>query len=455
MFSFIDILLIFLYLVGCLFIGLYKATKIKTLEEYSLGKSQYPSTIMTATIFATSISSYSTIGTIEKIYTLGFFFILTFIAKPVFFLISGHMLSRNIEQFKGCMSISDMFEVLYGKSPKILVTLVSLLMCIGMVTIQIYAISIILHAIGIDSFKGTIISFMVLICYSSLGGVRAVSFTDLFQFLVFFIALPVICSSAFWGVGGFSGIYNHLGSEYFNLNLSTKDIILFVSIFAFNSIPALAPPVMQRMLMVKSSVRVSKIFYTNALLCIPFFLIIAIIGMTVKISCANSDNLEKDIIRFLVDGVPNGVAGLVISGLLAIIMSTADSYLNTASIIFTKDILKGLLKKEESLLQVKIVSFVLGILSIPIALKGINIVDFFWALSSLWSPIIFIPMLVGCYKSLPTREGLFWCSSLFGVLFSCLGALFYGALGTLSTVLGVAGSMFGVVLYMAFSPDNS
>ena len=125
-FSSLDLIVIFAYLIGCLFIGLYKSTKIKNLTEYSLGKSQYPSTIMATTIFATSISSYSTIGTVEKIYNLGFFFIVAFITKPIFFLISGNMLSRNIDKFKGCISITDLFEVLYGKNSKMAVTILSL-----------------------------------------------------------------------------------------------------------------------------------------------------------------------------------------------------------------------------------------------------------------------------------------------------------------------------------------
>lgn len=452
-FSALDIIVIFIYLTGCLLIGLYKSTKIKSLTEYSLGKAPYPSTIMAATIFATSISSYSTIGTIEKICNLGLFFVVAFLAKPIFFIVSANMLSKNTEKFKGCISITDIFEVLYGKSSKMLITVLSLFMCIGMVAIQVYAVSIILQSLGINSSFGTIISFIVLICYSTFGGIRAVAFTDLFQFLIFFVALPVVCSNAFFDIGGFSGIYKNLGVEYFNLNLSSKEWLSFASIFLFNCIPTLGPPIVQRTLMINSSVKISKIFNTNALFCIPFFLIIAIFGMIIRIKCKGSIHLEKEIIKSFVYGLPHGLVGLVVSGLLAVVMSTADSYLNTASIILTKDIFKKIFNKEE-VLYAKIASFILGAGSIPIALKGMNIVDFFWSLSSLWTPVVFVPMVIGYYELCVTTKKLFWCSSIAGVLFSVLGFLFFQNFGPTSTLLGVLGSALAAIICAISSKEK-
>lgn len=452
-FSSLDVLVIFAYLIGCLFIGLYKSTKIKNLTEYSLGKAQYPSTIMATTIFATSISSYSTIGTVEKIYNLGFFFIVAFITKPIFFLISGKMLSRNIDKFKGCISITDLFEILYGKNSKMAVTVLSLLMCMGMVAIQVYAVAIILQALGVNNNFGTIISFIVLICYSTFGGIRAVAFTDLFQFLIFFVALPIVCSNGFFEVGGFSGIYQALGKEYFNLNLSIEEWACFLSILIFNSIPTLGPPIIQRALMVNAPHKMLKIFNINALLCIPFFLIIAIIGVTIKIKCAGTNELEKDIVRAFTYGLPNGLVGIVVAGLLAVIMSTADSYLNTASIILTKDILKNVSNKKK-LIHAKLASFILGICSIPIALKGMNIVDFFWSLSGLWTPIVFVPMVIGYYGLCRATEKLFWFCATAGVLFSILGFLFFGTLGPTSTIIGTAGSALAALVYIFFQPNN-
>ena len=254
-------------------------------------------------------------------------------------------------------------------------------------------------------------------------------------------------------MGGFSAIYQALGKGYFNLNLSVKEWIWFLSILIFNSIPTLGPPIIQRTLMINAPHKMLKIFNTNALLCIPFFLIIAIIGMTIKIKCAGTHELEKDIIKAFTYGLPNGFVGVVVAGLLAVIMSTADSYLNTASIIFTKDILKNIFK-EEKLIHAKLASFILGTCSIPIALKGMNIVDFFWSLSGFWTPIIFVPMVIGYYSLCRTTEKLFWYCAIAGVLFSILGFLFFGNLGPTSTIMGVVGSTLAVLIYIFFQPNN-
>lgn len=112
--STIDILIIVGYLVACLTIGLLKFKKIKSISDYSLGEKLYSQTVILSTIFATSVSAYSTIGSIEKIYSMGFIFVLSFITKPLFFLFTGKILSKNKARFVNCFSISDIISTLYG-----------------------------------------------------------------------------------------------------------------------------------------------------------------------------------------------------------------------------------------------------------------------------------------------------------------------------------------------------
>ncbi|MDJ1305487.1 MAG: hypothetical protein MRQ09_04540 [Candidatus Midichloria sp.] len=99
----IDISIIILYFIICIGVGLYKSKSIKTLKEYTLGSRSFPNLVIITTLFAT----HATIGITEKVYTFGIFFIATAILEPLFWVVTALVYGRNIDQFQGCISISD------------------------------------------------------------------------------------------------------------------------------------------------------------------------------------------------------------------------------------------------------------------------------------------------------------------------------------------------------------
>ncbi|MDF3048311.1 MAG: Na+/solute symporter [Candidatus Midichloriaceae bacterium] len=109
----IDISVIVLYLFLCLVIGLYKANTIKTIREYTLGSGQISTTVLFFTVFATHIGAGSTVGTIEKLHTMGLIFAVAVLAEPLLWLITAKVFAKNIGLFReaGCMSIRTSWNI--------------------------------------------------------------------------------------------------------------------------------------------------------------------------------------------------------------------------------------------------------------------------------------------------------------------------------------------------------
>ncbi|MHC0449568.1 MAG: hypothetical protein ACRY3E_05785, partial [Candidatus Lariskella arthropodorum] len=134
----IDSIIVSIYLVLCIFIGLYKSKSksVRTLKEYTLGRGYFSNIVIITTLFTTHIGAVSVMGGIEEVYTLGMFFVVTRLLSPLFWLIMARIYGDNIDQFRNLMSLSDIMVLLYGKIGRWITNIFSMLLSIGVVAIQ-------------------------------------------------------------------------------------------------------------------------------------------------------------------------------------------------------------------------------------------------------------------------------------------------------------------------------
>lgn len=50
-----------------------------------------------------------------------------------------------------------------------------------------------------------IVSMLILSTYYAFGGIRSVAFTDVFQLMIFMVAIPIACSFVYHEIGGYKG----------------------------------------------------------------------------------------------------------------------------------------------------------------------------------------------------------------------------------------------------------
>jgi SSS family solute:Na+ symporter len=143
--------------------------------------------------------------------------------------------------------------------------------------------------------------------------------------------------------------------------------------------------------------------------------------------------------------LPIGIKGLVIAGVISIVMSSADSFLNAASIAFTHDIVKPFAKErlqpKQELWLAKGVTFGVGILAVFFALTIQSVLDILIFAYNFWAPVILIP-LVGTLLGVKANVWSFLAGALAGIA----GTLVWNA--TLGPATGVDGLVIGVFCNM-------
>lgn len=453
----IDYVIIVIYLITCLALGLYKSREIKNIRDFALGGKYTPTVVLVATIFSTNIGAGASMGVIERIYSMGIIFAAARMLSPLFWIITAKIFTPNIEQFKDCISMSDVMEKLYGKFGRWCTNICAVLLAVGGVAAQVVAIGYICnYFLEINHTIGVFIAFATVITYSSLGGARALAITDVFQFGIFYIAIPVACAIALHDIGGIDGLRNNLPSEFITLDLSGANLWIFLSFVFYALMPPADSAFIQRFLMANSSRQLNKTFYIIAGINIPFIMVLCMIGFIVRAKEPELDG-SNAFLYLISNYLPVGLVGFLVAGLLSIVMSTANAMINTASVLFAHDIGKMIFKdmtQKQELLTARIMTIVIGFFSIFLALRGGTVFEFMLFAENFWYPLMLIPVTLGFVGYRISQKSFIIAIASALIVTSCTRYI-VGEFDIKSMVLGILANALGIFLsHLYFNLKN-
>ncbi len=435
----IDVALVLSYLIGCLILGFTKFDQIKNIRDYTLGSRPFTTTVLTATTFATAISAHKTIGSVGKSYSMGLVFILSMFLIPIGWFVMARLLSNNLKFFhqKKFLTLGEIMEYWYGKSGKWLTCICAIAFTLGITAGGSIAIGKMAHYFfGINQTLAMLLALGIVTLYSTIGGIKAVAITDVFQFLIFFIVLPIACAIGYNNVGGYQNIINSLPHSH--LTIGIDDIALFLGMAGFALMPNADIPFIQRALVSSNTHQLKSTFNAVAVLMFPLFFIIALIGL---ITYTYNPNLDPDtaLYFFTQNYLPSGVIGLMISGILAIVMSTQDSFLNTTSTLIARDICKQIwpdMSDKRELMIARLSCIVIAIMSISLLFITDNILDLIWFIANFWDPLIIVPF-IGCLIGVRINKNFFFILPITVLIAEIITSWITGAFDSRSFTVGI------------------
>ena len=445
--SLVDLIIVALYLITCIVIGFYKIEKINNIREYSLGKSSFPTVILVATIFSTYVSARASIADIGLVYSSGLTYGIPLLLSFILWFVHAKVFVKNIYRFKDCITISDIMYKLYGNLGLIICNISSILVTIGILSMQAIAIALIFEEFFQFDFKykyelGIILGFTVLTAYSLFGGIKAVALTDFFQFLTFFIAFPVACGLLYNDITMEDDILDQLSKINILSLFESNNIWLLVSYLLYFILPTTFPPYVQRLLMGKNTKQLNATFTLVAALTFVFSAIIVMLALMIRIK--HPHLLENNVFYYFINHyMPVGLKGLMISAIIAIIMSTSDSWLNACSTIVAHDILKKIFPRINDKTEVniaKITTLLISGISMLIAFSRINISDLLFYTLHFWFPIVNMPLVMG-FLGIKITIRTFISSIISGIIFCFFGRYIAAKFGIISLLLGMIGSI--------------
>ena len=124
---------------------------------------------------------------------MGVFFMVPGLSDAVSFLLLGYIMIPRMARFLGSLSIAESMGSLYGKQVRIISAISGIIPAIGSIAIQFVILSsMVSYLLGVSSSIALILSSMIVISYSAVGGIRAITFTDVIQFATFGVVIPTV-----------------------------------------------------------------------------------------------------------------------------------------------------------------------------------------------------------------------------------------------------------------------
>lgn len=401
------------FLVAMFIFGIIISRKVKDTDDYFIGGRKIHPVLIVSTLSASEIGGGAMLAAVGLGYSSGLgalWYVGPFGIGAIAFAL---LFSRKLKEAGDKFKYQSMFDWLAGRfgNSDIIRIIGGIAMVAGLfaaMSSQYVAIGTAFESItGINALTGIIIGGICITIYSSLGGLLAVVWTDLFQGIIIIIGMVVVLPILFFHAGGFKGIQSNTPTEYWTFFPSSIEwhLVTLVTMFAA---PFVRQYYYQRTFAAKTPNQAK-----NSMLIQGFVLIVATIwsafmGMSIYTLNPNLSNPEFAMPWALQEAMPLLLGVFMVGAIIAAIMSTADTLLNAASLTFVRDILSPLRKAtiDNPLKVARISSLSIGALSLIIAVFSTSIID---AIMNAWGILgggLLVPMLISYYWKWTTKEGV-------------------------------------------------
>ena len=387
-FTSLDILVFIAYGVLIIALGLWvsreKKGHVKTSSDYFLASKSLPWWAIGASLIASNISAEQFIGMSGSGYDIGLAIAsYEWMAALTLIIVAKYMLPIFIE--KKIFTLPQFLEIRYdGRIRTImavfwvalftLVNLTSVLYLGGVALAEVLNINLTWAIIGLA---------VVAVGYSLYGGLKAVAWTDVIQ-VVFLLGGGLVTTYlAVNSVGDENGFMAGIDRLYamvpekFNMIISTESEhyaslpgiwVLIGGLWIANlSYWGCNQYIIQRALGAKSTASAQRGLAFAGYLKLLLPLVVVIPGIAAVVLQPGLDPVDRAYPWLLSNIVPEGIKGLAFAALIAAVLSSLSSMMNSTATIFTMDLYKPLVNREASESRLVLVGRLVGFSAMVIA----------------------------------------------------------------------------------------
>jgi Na+/proline symporter/signal transduction histidine kinase len=390
------------FLAGNFIFGLWTSRGVTTLRGYAIGDKNFSTATLVATIVATWVSGGFFFSHMAETYANGISYMFLLIGDFISILLIGYYFAPRMGEFLGKISIAEAMGDLYGNKVRIITSISGFVCVAGTIAVQLKVAGLLFeYALGVKPIYGILLSGIIITLYSSLGGIKSVTLTDVVQCATFCVVIPIISYFLFDDIENNQTIVNTVvNNSIFDykiaFNSSNPQTYFYLTIFIWCMTPAFKPPYFQRIAMSRDTEQASSSFKIAAFLCL--FLSFTVCWISILVLSSHPNMEKNEIFKFIINNSNwgNGFKGVVLIGIMAMVMSTIDSYINSTSVLITHDLREALnlsfIKNE--LFATRIGAMLIGALSILFALRDGSFLDLFIWASMFYMPVVTVPFIL-------------------------------------------------------------
>ena len=423
------------YIVLMIFIGIYEYKKTRGLIDFYLAGKNLGVFVVSFSFFATYFSTAAFLGGGGFGFLAGFQWSAFLTLFHILFAIVAWILiappMKKLADKHGALTIPELFTMKYGKIAQITAALIILFF------FQFYMISIYKGAgnlfevmLNLDYKTGLIITGIVVMLYTAIGGFRAVVMTDLIQGLLILVGGVALFITLIAYLGGpinainslynFNGIIN--GKDLFEFGklapppiMKAGMVVPFILSLTFAiSIAQLASPqLVVRFIAAKNERIIAKGMILTPIIIGLFAICVFSIGPFGWLVIPQHDDPVKYmknpdlVVPFIAMKLfPIGLNALLLTAIIAAAMSTINSLLHVLSTSFVRDIIQAGVRISDgaALKLTRLSVFAFALIPLILAVNPPGYIVTIVGLSfSVITAAFLIPLVTALYSDKPTK----------------------------------------------------
>ena len=348
----IDTVIIAAYLVAVLVLGFLFSRYVKSSGDFILAGKSLPFWAIGMSIVVSDIGAIDMVSGAGAAYKYG-------LAQANFDWL-GSVPAMVIVAFvfvpfywrSGVCTLPEFLGRRYGPAVRFFQAVIWLGFLLSMLAVMLWTSAVFLNTVlGIPEQTAIWMTVFVVGFYTILGGLAAVVVTDAMQMVIMFIGAGALLGLSLWEIGGWSDLVQKVSAmgpqfeQHFNLLISSQvdtpypwsgmllglGIVLSTAYFSSNQ------AVIQRVLGARSEwdAKASMLLAAFLKLLIPVLVLLP--GLAALALYPELDDPDKAVPKLVRELLPPGLAGLVFAAFFAALMSSVDSYLNSATTIIISD----------------------------------------------------------------------------------------------------------------------
>lgn len=412
--------IVFVYLAAMLGIGFYyREAASKSAADFLVAGRRLGPFLVAGTLAATQVGGGSTMGVAQNAYgewglSSAWYIICMAIAFAIIAFIAPY-LRRSQEK-----TVPEYFRWRYGRGNGLLTAILMIPPELGDAAVQFTATGILLSVLTGWSFKfSLIISSLVIIVYSYLGGLYSVTMTDVVQWIIIVLGLLICIPFALHAVGGWDNVVAHVPAASFDpiKGIGIGTIISLIVMYLASFL------VGQETIQKIYSCRNEKVAKQASLLCSGMYLLFAFVPAVLGLIClaaVKEGVISKAVIeqygtRYVLPTLglhvlPKVILGFLAAALASATMSSASSDLLGAASMWANDIYKQHINRDANdsqiLQQAKWSLIAFGLITLAIAALNIqNLIKVLMFCFTLKSAGTIFPYVFGHFWKKASKAG--------------------------------------------------
>ena len=452
-----------LYLGLMMAIGIYYYRKTNSMDDYIIGNRKLGAWVTAMSAEASDMSGWMMMGVPGAAYLAGFSSAWIAVGLGLGTWANWHFVAKRLRRYtemaNNSLTLPDFFQNRFNDKSNLLRIVPAIFIVIFFV---IYTSSgfvsggkLFSTLFGLDYTTAVLIGAFVVVFYTLTGGFMAVCWTDFIQGIMMFFAIVIVPAVAMHVMGGVETSLNAIDivnptffNPFMNPDGSTISFISFISLMGWGLGYFGQPHILVRFMAISStselkrSKRIAVGWYSISMIAAVF---VGMVGNVYLTEPLNGPDVEKVLLIMTEKLFDPFVGGLILSAVLAAIMSTASSQLLVAASAFSQDFYRSVIRQDASHTELVWVSraavLIISAMAISLAMNPnsfiLEMVAYAWAgFAATFGPAV----LMSLFWRRTTRNGV-----LAGIVVGGVTVLVWKQLALFGLYEIIPGFFFGLL----------